>query len=115
MIRTRLAWFTTGFAVAGISIASLIHRDLSKDRLLLLAQLEDNFGALQARVSSLEFVPRDTSDVQVLFDCSNDVVFVLLLFLIECFEGISDILLDECRFFFEFDRSYNSLTLFLIA
>ncbi|KAL9240664.1 hypothetical protein vseg_014856 [Gypsophila vaccaria] len=64
MIRTRLAWFTAGFSVAGVSITAFIHRDLSNDRLLLRAQLEDNFGALEARVSGLEFGPRDNSDAQ---------------------------------------------------
>ncbi|KAH9623299.1 hypothetical protein KSS87_006102 [Heliosperma pusillum] len=65
MMRTRLVWFTSGFLIAGASIASFIHRDLSKDRLLLLAQLEDNFGALQTRVSNLEFVPHNDSNVQI--------------------------------------------------
>ncbi|KMT15809.1 hypothetical protein BVRB_3g057830 [Beta vulgaris subsp. vulgaris] len=60
MIRTRMVWFTSGFLVNGGAIAYFLHRDLSKDRYLLVHQLKDNFGALEARVTNLESVSHNS-------------------------------------------------------
>ncbi|KAJ8430990.1 hypothetical protein Cgig2_027703 [Carnegiea gigantea] len=78
MMRRRLLWFTSGFLVTGAAIAYFIHRDLARDRHLLLAQLNDNFGALETRVSNLETVPQDSSiqgwQLKLLYDPdTNDI------------------------------------------
>uniref|UniRef100_A0A803M5V5 Uncharacterized protein n=1 Tax=Chenopodium quinoa TaxID=63459 RepID=A0A803M5V5_CHEQI len=61
MMRTRLLWFTSGALFTGGTIAYYLHRDLFKDRYLLVNQLKDNFGALEARVSTLESVPHHSN------------------------------------------------------
>ncbi|CAO2821799.1 unnamed protein product [Amaranthus hypochondriacus] len=61
MMRTRLLWFTSGFLLTGGAVAYCFHRDLSHDRYLLVHQLKDNFGALEARVSSIESVHHNSN------------------------------------------------------
>ncbi|KAI3470161.1 hypothetical protein Pfo_026824 [Paulownia fortunei] len=56
MIRTRLLWFSLGFASASGAIAQFVFKDLWTDRNSLISQLEEKFNSLDTRVSNLESV-----------------------------------------------------------
>ncbi|XP_051116655.1 uncharacterized protein LOC127241579 isoform X2 [Andrographis paniculata] len=61
MIRTRLLWFTLGFASASGAIAQFVCRDLWADRNSRSRELMDKFNALDARVSNMESVVSSSS------------------------------------------------------
>ncbi|XP_008447209.1 uncharacterized protein LOC103489712 isoform X1 [Cucumis melo] len=56
MLRTRLFWFSIGFATTAASISQFVWRDLLAHRSALLSDMERNFDALEARISNLESV-----------------------------------------------------------
>ncbi|PIN00883.1 hypothetical protein CDL12_26619 [Handroanthus impetiginosus] len=56
MIRTRLLWFTLGFASTSGAIAQFVFKDLWIDRNSLASQLKEKFDSLDTRVSNLESV-----------------------------------------------------------
>ncbi|XP_022992003.1 uncharacterized protein LOC111488481 isoform X2 [Cucurbita maxima] len=56
MLRTRLFWFSVGFAATSASISQFVWRDLLAHRCALSSDIERNFDALEARISNLESV-----------------------------------------------------------
>ncbi|KAM3266457.1 hypothetical protein P3S67_028700 [Capsicum chacoense] len=64
MMRTRLVWFTFGFASASATITHFIFKDLWADRLSLSSQMKEKFGVLETRVSNLESALHDTPNTQ---------------------------------------------------
>ncbi|GMP78692.1 hypothetical protein CsSME_00034528 [Camellia sinensis var. sinensis] len=61
MMRTRLLWFTFGFASASAVITHFVFKDIWSDRQSLSCQLKQKFDALDTRVSNLEPVIRSNS------------------------------------------------------
>lgn len=55
-MRTRLLWFSLGFASASGAIAQFVFKDLWTDRSSLASQLTGKFNSLDTRVSNLESV-----------------------------------------------------------
>ncbi|CAK9140074.1 unnamed protein product [Ilex paraguariensis] len=64
MIRTRLAWFTLGFATAGATITHLVLKDLWVHRNSLSSDLKLKFDALDTRITNLEPVLSNNSIIQ---------------------------------------------------
>ncbi|XP_004148945.1 uncharacterized protein LOC101218167 [Cucumis sativus] len=54
MLRTRLFWFSLGFATTAASISHFVWRDLLAYRCALSSDMERSFDALEARISNLE-------------------------------------------------------------
>ncbi|KAL7612351.1 hypothetical protein Lser_V15G05897 [Lactuca serriola] len=60
MLRTRLVWFTFGFASTAAIMSQFVYKDLLLDRHSLSLQLKQQFDSLESRVSNLESVsPKD--------------------------------------------------------
>ncbi|KAL3835080.1 hypothetical protein ACJIZ3_009816 [Penstemon smallii] len=56
MFRTRLLWFSIGFASASAAITQFIVKDLWVDRTSISSKLKENFDSLDSRISNLESV-----------------------------------------------------------
>ncbi|KAF7132146.1 hypothetical protein RHSIM_Rhsim09G0019700 [Rhododendron simsii] len=56
MMRARFLWFTIGFTSAAAAMTHFVFQDLWADRQSLSSQLQENFDAVDARVSNLEQV-----------------------------------------------------------
>ncbi|KAF7131816.1 hypothetical protein RHSIM_Rhsim09G0018700 [Rhododendron simsii] len=56
MMRARFLWFTIGFTSAAAAMTQFVFQDLWADRQSLSSQLQENFDAVDARVSNLEQV-----------------------------------------------------------
>ncbi|XP_073136489.1 uncharacterized protein [Henckelia pumila] len=56
MIRTRMLWFSFGFASASASIAHFMYKDLWFDRNSIASDVKERFQSLDSRVSNLESV-----------------------------------------------------------
>ncbi|XP_031478911.1 uncharacterized protein LOC116249787 [Nymphaea colorata] len=54
MLRTRLLFFTLGFATTGAAISHFVWRDLWAAHHSTSSQVKDKFGFLDSRVSNLE-------------------------------------------------------------
>ncbi|CAN6448868.1 unnamed protein product [Victoria cruziana] len=54
MLRTRLLFFTIGFATAGGTISYFVWRDLLAAHHSTSSQVKNKFGSLESRVSNLE-------------------------------------------------------------
>ncbi|KZV34810.1 hypothetical protein F511_00712 [Dorcoceras hygrometricum] len=70
MIRTRMLWFSFGFASASVAIAHVMYKDLLSDRSSITSEMKERFNSLDSRVSNLETVlssktnaPRDEETV----------------------------------------------------
>ncbi|KVI08229.1 hypothetical protein Ccrd_013400 [Cynara cardunculus var. scolymus] len=60
MLRTRLVWFTFGFASTAAVMSQFVYRDLLLDRHSLSCQLKQQFDSLESRLSNLESeLPKD--------------------------------------------------------
>ncbi|XP_075504040.1 uncharacterized protein LOC142541390 [Primulina tabacum] len=54
MIRTRMLWFSFGFASASATIAQFVYKDLLFDSNSIASQMKERFKSLDSRVSNLE-------------------------------------------------------------
>ncbi|KAG9136180.1 hypothetical protein Leryth_003791 [Lithospermum erythrorhizon] len=61
MIRTRLLWFTMGFASASGLMAQFIFKDLLIHRNSISNQVAEQFNALETRVANLEQLDNNNS------------------------------------------------------
>ncbi|XAR71101.1 hypothetical protein NMG60_11028213 [Bertholletia excelsa] len=56
MMRTRMLWYTLGFASTAAATTQFVFKDLWVDRQSLSSQLKHKFDALDTRISNLEQV-----------------------------------------------------------